>query len=90
MAERVWSDVLGDTGKFGVFFNHAFDGTGSDAAIITRGVWGLKVAAVVKKECWQGIMTSGKVVFNAVGGGFANENRAIFVSFTTNHKFATF
>ena len=52
MTESVRSDVFGDAGEFGVFFDHALDGTGSDAAIITRGVWGLKVAAVVEKKRW--------------------------------------
>ncbi len=90
MAESVGGDVFGDAGEFGIFFNHALDGTSGDAAIIARDVWGLKVAAVVKKERWQSIMASGKVIFDTVGSGFTNEHRAIFVAFTTNHKFAAF
>lgn len=81
--------MLGNAGKFGVFLDDAFDGTRSKAAIVARSIDRIKIAAVVKKKWGKGISTSVKVIANPVGGGFGDENRAIFAAFTANDKFAT-
>ena len=89
MAESVRTDVLSDAGESGVFLDDTFDGARSEAAVIARSVDGLLIFAVVEKKGGKGIFAGVEILANAVGGGFGDEDRAIFATFTTNHEFTT-
>lgn len=43
VAERVGSDVFGDAGGAGVFFDDALDGAGSETTVIARGGGSLEI-----------------------------------------------
>lgn len=45
--------------------------------------------AVVEKESREGVGAGVEVIFDAVGGGLTDEDRAVFAAFTTHHKLAT-
>lgn len=47
------------------------------------------VLAVVKEERSEGIGASVEISLDAVGGGFRNEDGAIFLPFSADDKFAT-
>ena len=89
VAQGVRADVLGDAGKAGVFFDDAFDAAGGDAAEIAGSVWVASVFRIVEKKWGEGIGASIKIIANAIGGGFADENRAIFRTFAANYELAT-
>ena len=89
MAESVGTDMLGDAGEPGVFLDDAFDGTWGEAAVVAGSVNGLLVFAVVEKKGGKGILAGVEILANAVGGGFGDEDWAIFATFTTNHEFTT-
>ena len=47
------------------------------------------VFAVVEEEGGEGIGASVEVILDAFGGGFGDENGAVFLAFATDDKFAT-
>lgn len=89
MTEGMGSDMLSDTGEASVFFNDAFDGTGSEATEIARSIGGLPVFAVIEKKGRERIRAGGEIIVDAIGGGRINKNHAIFLAFATNDKLAT-
>ena len=46
------------------------------------------MAGVVEKEGGEGVASDGKVVAGGIGGGFADENRAVFFAFATDDELA--
>lgn len=90
VAEGVWGNVLGDAGHFGVFLDDALNRASGEPAVITGGINGLEIFAVIKKKGIEGINADGKIITDAVGGGFGDEDRAVFVAFATDDKLAAF
>ena len=77
MAEGMGSDMLGNAGEAGVFFNHALDaawGEAAEIAVLTRGAG---IFGIVEEKGGEGIMTDAEVIFDPGGGGFVDENRAV-------------
>lgn len=90
VAEGVGGDVFRDASFAGVFLDDALDGARSEAAKITGGVEFALVFAVVEKEGGEGVGAGVEVILDAFGGGFGDENGAVFLAFATDDKFATF
>ena len=88
VSEGVWGDVFGDAGCFGVVVDDALDAAGGEAAEVARGVDGVEIMRVVEKEGGQGIGTDGEIIFSSAGGGFADEDGAVFFAFATDDEFA--
>lgn len=65
------------------------DGAGGEAAEVAGSVDGVAVTGVVKKESGEGISSGGEIFADAVGGGFGDENRAVFLTLAPDDKFAT-
>lgn len=80
-------NMFSDAGKASVFLDDALDATGSHAAVIAGSVNGLGVAAIVQKESREGIGAGIEIILHTFGGGFTDENRAVFTTFTSDHKF---
>ena len=89
VAQGVRGNMFGDAGEARVFFNDALNRAGSKATVVAGGVGNAGVAAVVEEERLEGIVADAKVVFNMFGGGFRNENWAVFAAFTTDGELAT-
>ena len=81
--------MFGDAGEFGVFFDDAFDRASSDTAIITRSVEIILMTTIVEKESGKSVVANGKIIFDALSGGFTDENRTVFAAFATDYEFAT-
>ena len=86
MAQGVGGDVFGDAGEFGVFLDDALDGARGEAAEIAGGVDGLLVFAVVEEERGEGIGAGAEIIAEAVGGGFGDENWAVFATFAADDE----
>ncbi len=89
MAQGVGGDVFGDAGHTGVFLDDALDGAGGEAAEIAGGVDSLLVLAIIEEKRVERIGAGVQIVADAVGGGFGDEDGAVFAAFATNHKLAT-
>ena len=89
MAEGVGGDVLGDAGIFGATLEDALDAARGEAAKIAGGTDGREVAGVVEEKGGELILPSVEIIRNASGGGFTDEDGAIFLAFATNNEFAT-
>lgn len=89
VAESVGGDMLGDAGFPCVFFDETLDGASGETAVIAGSVGSAIVAAVAKEERGECVGAGGEVFADAIGGGFGNENGAVFAAFTTDHEFAT-
>ena len=90
MSKSVRGNMFSDAGKASVFLDDALDATGSHAAVIAGSVNGLGVAAIVQKESREGIGAGIEIILHTFCGGFTDENRAVFTTFTSDHKFTTF
>ena len=80
--------MFGDAGGAGVFFYDALDGAGGESSKISRGVDGVEVFGVVEEEGGEGIVADGEVILGGAGGGFGDENRAVFFALATNDELA--
>lgn len=80
--------MFSDAGHAGVFLDDTFNRARSETAIVAGGIDRLKVAAIVKEEGGKGIGAGVEVVLDPVGGGFGDENWAVFAAFTTDNEFA--
>ncbi len=80
--------MFGDAGGAGVFFYDALDGAGGESSKISRGVDGVEVFGVVEEEGGEGIVADGEVILGGAGGGFGDENRAVFFALAANDEFA--
>ena len=89
VTEGVGRDVLGDAGGFGVVVDDALDGAGGESSKITRSVNFVEMTRVVEEEGGEGIVTDGEIVLGGVGGGFADENWAVFFTLTADDELAT-
>lgn len=81
--------MLGDTGEFSVFLDDAFDRARGEAAEIAGSVDGIEVFAVVEKKGNERISAGIEIIPDPVGGGFGDEDRAVFAAFAANDEFAT-
>lgn len=88
MAKSMRRDVLGNAGCVGVFLDDAFDRARSEAAEITRSIDGLEIFAIIKEKGDKRVGADGEVIADPVGGGFGDENRAVFAAFAADDKFA--
>ncbi len=82
--------MFGDAGEFGIFLDDTFDGAGGEATKIARDVGRSLIFAVVEEEGNERIGAGGEIILDAVGGGFGDEDGAVFVAFATDHELATF
>lgn len=89
VAEGVGGDIFSNTGEAGVFFDDALDGARGETAKIAGVINGLEVFAVVKKKGGEGIGARVEIITDAVGGGFGDEDGAIFFAFTADDEFTT-
>lgn len=89
VAESVRGDVFGDAGGFGVVINDALDGAGGEAAEISGSVDGVEIVGVVEKECGEGVASNGEVISGGAGGGFTDEDGAVFFALAADDEFAT-
>ncbi len=90
MPQSVWGNMFGNAGHASVFLNDTLNGTRSEATIITGSINGLKIFAIIEKKGNERIGASVEIIADAVGGGFGDENRAIFVTFAADDKFTAF
>lgn len=88
VAEGVGGDVFGDAGLFGVFLDDAFDGAGGEAAVVAGGGGEAGVFAVVEEEGGEGVFADFEVLGDFEGGGFADEDGAVFFAFAADGEFA--
>ena len=88
MTHGVGADVLCDARKTGIFTDHSLNTAGGQAAVIAAGV-GFNVFAVANKEGSKGILACSEVLFNPIGGRFANVDWAVFLSLTAYHELTT-
>lgn len=82
-------DVFSDAGGASVFFDDALDGAGGESSEISGGVDGALVFGVVEEEGGEGIVAGGEVVASGFGGGFADEDGAVFFAFAADDELAT-
>ena len=82
-------DVFGDAGGAGAVLDDALDATGREATEIARGVDGLEVAGIVEKEGRELVGAGIEIVGDAGGGGFADKDGAVFLTFATDDEFAS-
>ena len=81
--------MLSNAGQAGIFFNYSFDAPCSHTAIIAGSIGSLKVARIIKEEGGEGIVADTEIILYPRGGGFIDENRAVFTAFTADDEFAT-
>lgn len=84
VAHGVGADVLGEAGKFGVFFDDTLDGTGGEAQLIVLA----DVSALIHEEGRGIVKAHGKVERDGIGSLVTDENRTVFLAFTANDEFA--
>ena len=80
--------MLGDAGEASIFFNHTLDaarGKAAEIAVLTRGAG---IFGIVEEKGGEGIMTDTEVIFDPGGGGFVDENRAVFTAFAADNELA--
>lgn len=80
--------MLGNAGCTSIFFDDAFNRARGETAIVAGGIDRLKMAAIVEEEGSKRIGAGVEVVLDPVGGGFGDENWAVFAAFTTDNEFA--
>lgn len=88
MAKGVGGDVFGDAGKAGILLNNPFDRTWTEPAKIARGVRYILIGRVIEEKSGKSVTSGGKVFFKMIGSGLINKDRAVFFTFTANHKLA--
>lgn len=88
VAEGVGGDVLCDASFAGVFLDDTFDGAGSEAAEVAGSVEFALVFAVVEEKRGEGISAGIEVILDALGGGFGDENGAVFLTFAADDELA--
>lgn len=88
MTKGVGGDVFGDAGKAGIFLDNPFDRTWTESAKIARGVRYILIGRVIEEKSGESVTSGGKVFFKMIGGGLINKDRAVFFTFTANHKLA--
>ena len=81
--------MFSNSGSTSMFFYDSLDGAWSEAAVVARGIDRIEVMGIIKKEGRKRVVAGGKVFSNSVGGGFRDQNRAIFLAFSADDKFAT-
>lgn len=85
MPERMGRYVLGDTGELRIVGDQTLNGAGGEAKTFTIFVTGLKTTVTDKQGlCWVGAST--QVGGEAFGCFRADKDRAVFLSFTSNHE----
>ena len=90
MTKGVRGDVFSDSRSAGVFFYDALDRARSESAVVSGVVDGVEISGIVEKEGRKRIFANSKIFADAIGGGFGNEDWAIFLAFATHDKFAAF
>ena len=88
MAKGVGGDMFGDAGKAGILLYNPFDRTWTGPAKIARGVRYILIGRVIEKKSGKSVASGGKVFFKMIGGGLINKDRAVFFTFTADHKLA--
>lgn len=88
MSERVRTDFFGDAREFRIVLDDALHRAGSQAEAFTFGVTRLK-PAIPDEEGNRGIATGVQVGREPFTRLWADEHRAIFLTFTSHHEFAT-
>src|SRR5581483_6745381 len=88
MPERVWRYVLCDAREECMVANHSLYAPSSESMEVAGQV-NLFAAAIADKQRPGIVFTSGKVFFDPLGRSGADENRAVFLTFTPNHKFSS-
>ena len=87
MAERVGSDVLSNAGKASVFLNDALNAARGKTAEVTVLRNSALIFGVVDKEGRELVVTSAEIIFDSIGGGFVDEDGAVFRTLTTDDEF---
>lgn len=88
MTKGVGSDVFGDAGEAGILLNNPFDRTWTESTKIARGVRYILIGRIIEEKSGKSVTSGGEVFFKMIGGGLINEDRAVFFTFTANHKLA--
>ena len=88
VTEGVGGDVFGDASHAGVFLDDALDGTGGKAAIIAGSVGGGEIFAIIEEKRGEGIGAGVEVILDALGGGFGNEDWAVFAALAADDELA--
>lgn len=82
-------NVLGDASGFSAFFDNSLNTARSESAEISRGVGGWEIARIIEEKSRELVLAAIEIVGDFFGSSFGNKNWTVFLSFTSDNKFAT-